>query len=145
MLNMAYEAEVVRVYTANTIAGLGNDQTDVVIMDGYEAVQFVVVAGSIGAAGLTVTAQQDENDDPLFPDPQDLVGTEVALAGADDNLVALIDVGKPAKRYIRLNMEAGANDCDIDAVLAIKYRARELPVTQGDTVAATVVAITPAA
>jgi len=42
-------------------------------------------------------------------------------------------------------MVPGANDCVVDAVIAIKYRARDLPVTQGATVLETIVAVTPAA
>ena len=146
MLNLGYEAEVVRVYEADTIVGTTTDTTDVVDMSGYEAVSFVVVAGAIGAAGLTVTAQQDENDAVAFPDPEALAGCQVVFADAgDSDLVGIIDVGKPENRYIRLSMVAGANDCVVDGVLAVCYRARDLPVTQGATVVATTVAITPAA
>jgi len=145
MLNLGYEAEVVRIYEADTIVGSGDDQTDAIDMAGYEAVTFLVIAGTIGAAGLTVTAQQDENDDAAFADAEDLEDAELAFADADDDLVGILDIGKPENRYIRLNMEAGANDCDVDAVIAIKYRARDLPVTQGATVVDTVVLVTPEA
>jgi hypothetical protein len=145
MLNLGYEGEVIRVYDADTIAGNATDTTSVVDMAGYEAVVFLVIAGDIGVAGLTAVAEQDENDDVAFPDEEELEGTEIAFANADDDLVGIIDVGKPANRYIRVSMTAGANDCDIDAVLAIKYRARDLPVTQGVTVVDTVVVVTPPA
>lgn len=145
MLNLGYEGEVVRIYDAATIVGAADDQTDVLDLAGYEAVVFLVVAGDIGAAGLTVTAQQDENDDAAFADAEDLEDAELTFADADDDLVGILDIGKPENRYIRLNMEAGANDCDVDAVIAIKYRARDLPVTQGATVVDTVVLVTPPA
>lgn len=145
MLNLTYEGEVVRVYEADTVAGAGDDATDVLDMAGYEAICFLVLAGTIGAGGITLTAQQDENDDVAFPDPEDLEDTEIVLAAADSDLVAIIDVGKPENRYIRVFMDNGADNTDIDGILAIKYRARDLPVTQGATVADAVVAITPAA
>lgn len=144
MLNLGYEAEVVRVFEADTLVGAGaGDETDIIDMAGYEAVAFLVVVGDIGAAGLTVTAQQ--SDDAFVADEDDLEDGEVTIADADDDLVAIIDIGKPAKRYVRLAMVPGANDCDVDAVIALKYRARNVPVTQGATVVETVVLATPAA
>ena len=144
MLNMAYEVETIRVFKADTLTGAGaGDTAEIVDMSGYEAVQFEVVAGTIGAAGMTITAQQ--SDDAFVADEDDLEGGEITLADADDDAVAILDIGKPEKRYVRLEMVPGANDCVVDAVIAHLYRARNLPVTQGATVVETVVLVTPPA
>lgn len=143
MLNLAYEAEVVRAYEAATIVGSATGNSDSIDMAGAEAVAFIVEAGAIGAAGLTVSAHQ--SDDNFVADDDELDGSEVVLANADDNLIAIIDIGKSTKRYLRITMVAGANDCVVDSVLAIIYRQREMPVTQGATVAEAVVLVSPAA
>jgi hypothetical protein len=143
MLNLGYEAEVVRAFEAATIVGNNSAQGDPIDMAGAEAVAFVIEAGTIGVAGLTVTAQQ--SSDNFVADVDTLAGSEVVFANADDDLIAIIDIGKPVKRYLRINMAAGANDCVVDSVLAIIYRQREVPVTQGATVAKAVVLVSPAA
>lgn len=141
MLNLGNEAEIIRVYEADTIAGNATDESDQVDMSGGEAVCFIVAAGTLGAAGLTVRAHQ--SDDEFVADDDELDGSEIVLAVADSDLLAVIDLGKPEKQYIRVEMEAGADDCDIDDVIAIKYRLRDLPATEDATVAETVVLITP--
>lgn len=145
MLNLGHECEVERVYEAGAIGAGGDDETDVVDMAGFEAVAFVVVFGTIGAAGATVVAEQDEFDDIAFGAAEDLDGTEVAVDDGDSDDVVIIDVGKPENRYIRLFMDDLGDDTTVDAVVALKYRARDLPVTQGATIAETVVVTTPEA
>jgi hypothetical protein len=129
--------------------GAGGDPTgsavvsDIIDMAGYEGVCFVALIGAIAAGGAaTITVNQ--GDDPALADTAVVDGSEVAYTDADENLVAIIDIRQPTDRYLNVDVTRGAGgNTTIDGILAIQYRARDLPVTQGATVQDTVVLVSP--
>lgn len=143
MLNLGHEARVTRVM--NAVAAGNNDvqSSTVIDMAGFEAAAFVASLGAIAAGGAaTVTVWQ--GNQPNMADGAPLVNAQVAYTDADDDLVAIIDVGKPMGRYLQARIaRAAGGDTTIDGVLALQYRARNAPVVQGATVLGTVVLVSP--
>ncbi|HRX84794.1 MAG TPA: hypothetical protein P5572_07230 [Phycisphaerae bacterium] len=106
--------------SANTTA-VNSDGVD---MQGYDGVLFVVALGT-AAANNTVNAAQGADNSA---DWTDLEGTSVA---SGSNKLVLLDVGKPTDRYIRCEVARGTSTT-VDAIIAIRYRARTLPVDNTD-------------
>ena len=68
-------------------------------------------------------------------DAADLAGSAVSIANSDDNKLLVLDIHRPAERYVRAIVTRGTADATIDGVIAILYGPRVLPVTQDLTVA----------
>lgn len=104
-------------------------------MAGFESVMFValmadVVSGSVVALRA---AQADVNDTAKMAL---LTGSSGGTAGASDvdNKLVILDVVRPNKRYVEVQLFHTTQDAPFDGILAIQYGARNKPVTQGSTV-----------
>lgn len=137
--NLFKGAEVRRVKVDGTnyilAAGTTDVDSEVVDVDGYSGLAWIVGLGIISASGaVSVKAQQGLVSN--LSDAADLLGTsQGATADTDDNKVILLDFYKPAERYQRLHITRGdGGNSVIDFVLALLYHAGNEPVTQGATV-----------
>lgn len=108
----------------------GNADRDGAILDmaGYDGVLMVVKFATIAAGGMnSIKAQQDT--DPAGATMADLAGSKIDVAADDDNQIFVLDVHRPAERYVRLFVDKdGANAC-AESALYILYAGRTLPVT----------------
>lgn len=111
--------------------------SDVVDMNGYEGVGFLVAYGAIvtGATGSHKVAQSG-NSSGTPDDFTDLAGSKITPLDTQDNLVFLTEIYRPTKRYVELITTRATQNSTIDAVFALLYRAQREPVTQGATVGA---------
>ncbi|MBH0239054.1 hypothetical protein [Methylobrevis albus] len=73
----------------------------------------------------------DEN----LSDAADLAGTAIPIAAADDNKLQVLDIFRPAVRYVRAVVTRGTADAVFDGVFAVQYGPLKGPVTQDATVA----------
>jgi len=64
----------------------------------------------------------------------DSVGPFTAAASDQDNNLLVADVIRPAYRYVFPRLKRGTANAAIDGIIAIQYRTKDLPVTQGSTV-----------
>lgn len=97
-------------------------------MQGWSGVLFGLMLGAID--GVQDMKAQDSADDSSFTDISGAALTQIA--GTGDNKMYLLDVWRPAARYVRPVVTNGAGaTADFQAVFAIQYGAtRLLPVTQ---------------
>jgi len=102
-------------------AGTSAVNSDGVDMRGYDSVLFIVALGTAAADNTVNAAQGADNS----ADWTDLEGTSVA-SGAKTLL--LLDIHKPTDRYVRAEVARGTSTT-VDSIIAIQYRARELPVS----------------
>jgi len=122
-----------RVKTIQTVA-TGAIESDIIDMAGFDAILFLVIWGAITDGTPKVKVQSGA--DSGLSDAADLEGTSVAITTDDDNKMAIVDVTNVSERYVRAYVtRGGSTGAVVDAIVAIKYKAKKEPVTQSGDVA----------
>jgi hypothetical protein len=125
-------SRVVKVTTAlDFLAASASADRDGATLDmaGFDGVMIVVKFADIAADAVTsIKAQQDT--DSAMGTAADLEGTAITVAADDDDQVFIIDIPKPAERYVRLVVDKDAAHNTNECALYFQYGARTLPVTQ---------------
>jgi hypothetical protein len=124
-------------------AGASDVTSDVVDAGGFDALRFVVGFGTI-TAGAATSIKLQQGAEPNLSDATDLAGSKVIVADTGDNKVAIVDVFRPQKRYLRLVTNRATQNSAIDFALCELYRADTEPVTQDATVIAAEIHASPA-
>jgi hypothetical protein len=106
-------------------------------------VVFIAALGTLASSAVTGLKVQMGNESNLS-DAADLTGTAVSMADSDDNKLLVLDIHRPAERYVRSVVTRGTADATIDGVIAIQYGARVLPGSQDSTVAGIETHVSPA-
>ena len=96
-------------------------------MAGYAGVLMVVKFGTIAASAVTtIKAQQDS--DSAGGTMADLADTAISVADDDDNQIFIIDIFRPAERYVRLMVDKDAAHNTAEMAWYLQYGANQLPV-----------------
>ena len=132
---LTYDIKITRVMDA---VAAGTDDTNegtVLDMSNCQGVVFVAAFGEITATSVTkIVAQQGDESDGS--DMSDLEESAVSVTPAtDNNKLVVLEIKKPAKRYVQCNVVRATANAVIDGMIAIQYGYSKLPVTQPDTVA----------
>lgn len=115
-------------------AGTGDVNGTAVDMQGYQAVTFIAFLGAITATGVpSLRAQQGDQSDGS--DATDLAGTKVTGDDQDSDKILVLEVTDPIDRYVRPVVGRDTANVVVDAVVAIRHRARKAPTSQGSDVA----------
>ena len=132
MNNMLYECDIQRVENRNAGTAGATVKGDLIDMQGYEEVTFVVAFQTVvnGAVVTFKIAQGDEND------TAEMVVSDAALAAvtSDGTEVALsnkqlaIDIQRPTKRYLEPQVVVATQNAPIDHITAFKYRPSVKPI-----------------
>ena len=133
MLNLARNLRIARALNA-VAAGQTDQNGSIIDTANYEGVVFIAALGTLAAGAVTALKAQMGNESNLS-DAADLAGTAQSIADTDDNKLLVLDIHRPAERYVRAVVTRGTADATIDGVIAILYGPRVLPVTQDSTVA----------
>ena len=143
MLNPSKDCMITRVM--NAVAAGTNDTQDSTALDmsGWDGVVFIALFGTLSATAVTdIRAQEGATSTPAT----DLAGTKIsATPGTHDNKALILDIYRPLKRYIRCRVTRATANAVIDGIIAIQYRGKKAPVTQGATVASTELHVSPIA
>ena len=107
----------------------------------FDAVCFIVQTGdATSGTVLTATAKRNTASSTSSPTPvtTGVSATYTATSSTDtDNKLLIVDVRRcGVARYIYLELLRATQNCEIASCVAIQYRARKLPATQGSTVIA---------
>ena len=135
MKGLLKNVEVQRVSNA-VAAGTTTITSSAVDMSGFGGVTFLVPFGAITANAVTSCKVQQSSDDGGSDAYSDLEGSSVTVADDQDNLVCVVEVHKPIKRYLKLIVSRATQNAVVDGIIALKYDPRTQPVTQGATVMA---------
>ncbi len=132
MHNLSLHTDVRRSMNAVS-AGTGDTQTGTAIdMSGWDGVLFVFFFGTITSSAVTtIKAQQGAASNGS--DAADLAGTEQSVADTDDNKIAMIDIRRPSKRYVRPAVTRATANVVIDGVVAVLYRGEMTPAAAHST------------
>ena len=127
----------VKLTTALDYASGNADRTGAVLdMQGYDGVLMVVKLAAVVNGGTnSIKAQQGELANGN--DMADLEGTKIVIADDDDNQVFMIDLYRPAKRYVRLYVDKDAANACAESALYIQYGPTQRPVDNDVTDAVT--------
>ena len=142
MMNLAQNVKITRALNA-VAAGQTVQNGAVIDMANFEGVVFIAALGTLASGAVTGIKAQQGNQANLS-DAADLAGTAVSIADTEDNELLVLDIYRPAERYVRAVVTRGTADAVIDGVIAIQYGARVLPVTQDTTVAGIETHVSPA-
>lgn len=135
MDNLIKNEKFTRVLNA-VAAGTSLQTGSVIDMQSWDAVTFVVAFGTItSGAATSIKVQQGAAADGS--DMADLAGTLLSIADTDDNKLALIEVYRPQKRYVRVAVVRGTQNAVIDGAFAIQRGCRIKPVTHDTTTVVT--------
>lgn len=115
-----------------------SDVTDCNVIDtaGYDGVRIIIGFGAItsGAATSVKLKHADaKTSDTALTSGADVAGTSQTVADTADSTVFIIDVYKPAKRYVQAFIARATQNAVVDFAIAELYGARKLPVTQDST------------
>lgn len=113
--------------------------TDVLDMSGYEGVMFIALTGDVTATSvLTLTVKGNTANSVSTPTPVTQKATDAFTAGAADadSKVLMVDVYKPALRYVFGSLTRTTADAIVGGIIAIQYNARTKPTSQDATVIA---------
>lgn len=140
MLSLLKDCKITRVL--NSVSAGTSDQDGTVLdMTGYDAVTFVAALGDVTATSVVElqvfgnTANSTSSPTPVEL-TNDSAGPNTAGATDNDNKLYVVDVIRPAYRYVFSRIKRATANAVIDGVVAIQYRTRDVPVTQGSTVLA---------
>lgn len=136
-LSLLKNAAVDRVSNA-VAAGTTDVNSSSVNMEGYDCVAFAVAFGTITSTAVTSIQIDHSDDDSSFGA---VAGSKVTVADTASNKIALTEVVRPEKQYVRCTVDRGTANAVIDGIFAIRTRARKAPVTQGSTVVGTTVIV----
>jgi hypothetical protein len=142
-MNLSPNVKVTRVVTAQA-AGTSAVNGTVLDMQGFDGVVFVASFGALTATQVTSLKAQDGATANLS-DAADLAGSLTGpLADADGNRSLVLEICKPAKRYIRPVINRATANAVIDSVVAIQYASSKSPTTNDTTVAVAKLRVSPA-
>ncbi len=137
-LNMLTDCKITRVENA-AAAAQTEVVTDVLDNEGFDGVLYIVAAGEVtDGSVVTCTAKENTANSTSSPTPTAVTGgataAHTAASNDADNKLFVVDVRRPTKRYQFLSVTRTTQNAVIDSIVAIQYRARSLPVTQGSTI-----------
>lgn len=113
-------------------------KADVILdMAGWIGVLFIARFADV-VSGAVVSLRAAQSDTNSSGTMALLAGSAGGTAGTSDydEKIVMLDVVRPAKRYIELQVFTVTQNAPFDGVIAIQYGARTRPAVQGTTVAA---------
>lgn len=137
--NLLKNVEIVRV--ANRGAGAASatpTKGTIIDMQGFDGVLFVAAFDNVldtSAIALKIAGADTNSSGAMALLTGAEAGATADATSADNKLLA-VDVYKPSNRYLEAQVFHVTANAPFDGVFAIKYRGRQMPVTQGSTVLA---------
>ncbi len=110
-------------------AGAADVSSDIVDTAGYDGVRFIVGFGAI-VSGAATSIKVQQNSANSGTGMADLAGTAITVADTDDNQMAISEIIRPIKRYLRVATLRATQNSTIDFVIVELFKARSMPVTQ---------------
>lgn len=131
-MNQANLEKVTRVSNA-VAAGTSDVEATGVNMANFEGVKFYIAFGAITGSAVTSCKLQQSDDNGSVDGWSDLEGTSLTVADDDDNQIAILDVFRPQKRYVRPVVDRGTQNAVVDCIIAVQYGPRVIPTTDDST------------
>lgn len=131
--------ERVKIVRASNAVAAGSTDSNGSGVDiaGFDGVLFIAAVGTLTANQVTALKAEQSSDNGSSDAWAEIAGSATAaLDDDDDNALVVLDVFRPAERYVRPVVTRSTANAVIDGVIAILYHAHELPITADASVAA---------
>lgn len=144
MLSFLKECKIVPVENS-VVAGQATTVGEVVDTAGFQNACFIYKLGAV-TDGAAVTLKIYQDSDAAMGTVKELTGASAAIATAsgDSDQFLVVDVIRPAKRYLRPTIVTATQNVEIDSAICILYNPDVIPVTQPATVDVGTIAVSPA-
>jgi hypothetical protein len=114
------------VIKAPVAAGASQQTSSAIDMLGYDG---VLIWARLGTPDDTNSIKAQQSSDDAATDAyDDLAGTSVVTGTAGSNENVWLDIKQPSKRYLKV-VATRTVSTTLDFIIAMKYRARALPIT----------------
>lgn len=131
-----YFGKDVRIVPILTYASANSDRVSKVIdTRGFDSCTVVVHFGTIASSAVTDIYLQEADaasDADTLTSGANLAGSSQTVADDDDNEVKYIDINKPLKRFLQLNVNKDATNATAESAVAYLYNADKVLVTQAE-------------
>ncbi len=134
--NFLKDVKIVRIKGPVTAGTTDTQTSSTIAMDGFDSVCVVAELGAVVDAAVATLRVQDgalSNGS----DAANISGASAALtASTSSNTQIAVDVQKPQAEYITATLQRATQNVTINCITAYLYNAKNKPVTQPSTVAA---------
>lgn len=122
----------------NVAAGTSAQSTSALDMSGFDGVIFIAVLNTVvDGSVLTLTAYDNATNTNSGGTAVTGGATNAVTAATSSNTVIVLDVIRPAGRYVYATLTRTAQNATIGGIIAIQYKGKGPdPITQGATVLA---------
>lgn len=137
-MNLSKDVKIT-VVEAAAVAGTSELVSDVLDMQGYEGVMFIALTGDVTSGSeITLTIKGNTANSTSSPSPVTQKATTLFTAGATDadSKAIVVDLYKPAMRYVFASLTRATQNAVIGGVIAIQYQAGLKPTTNDASVIA---------
>jgi hypothetical protein len=146
MPNLLDNIEFVEILAPQSVGSSIDANSDIIDMLGFDGVAFVTpITDSVDTGIATLNVQQNTlNSGGGMAALSGAVATATSASNDDLNgAMLIVDVYRPLERYIRANLTSAVAGIAYGNTIAMKYKGKKLPVTQGTTVLASTKVISP--
>ena len=130
-----------------TVAAGASDITDATAIDtmGYEGVRFIFSFGTITAGAATSVAAASLATSSPTPGTDDIAGSSITVADTADDKIFILDIYKPALRYVRPFVKRATQNSVLNSIIAELYGHSGLhPIAKDATVITQELSVSPA-
>lgn len=142
--SLLQDCKIIKVMDSQS-TGQTNPTSSIVDTQGYGGACFICKLGAVtNAAKIEMDVQG--NTANATSGMADMSGAKAAIAEADSDAEQslVVDVVKPRKRYLRVEIERDTQNSEIDSVFCILYNGQAKPATQPATIDASAQVVSPA-
>jgi hypothetical protein len=125
-----------RVKNAEADAATAITDGDILDLQNFDSVCAIALLNDVDVSCVPILKAYT-GDEAALGDGAYETNTAGGLTATDtdhDNLLLVLDIVKPGKRYVRFDMTRAGGNLTLDGIVAIRYNARNIPVTQGSDV-----------
>ena len=137
-MNLSKDVKITVVSPAAAAAQTAIDSS-ILDMQGYEGVMFIALTGDVTATSdLTLTIKGNTANHLTVPTPITQKATTLFTADATsaDSKALVVDLYKPALRYVFANLTRATANAVIGGIIAIQYNSTNKPTTNDASVIA---------
>ena len=145
-MNLLKNVKIDEVNAPVSAASSTDDNSDILDMSGYEGVVFIVPITDSAATGVAalVVEQSTANSDTAMAAVSGGSATATSVTNDDLNdTLLIVDVFRPLERYVQGVLTSDTANIAFGNTVAIRYGARKAPITQGDSVSDSELAVSP--
>lgn len=130
MINLTKQAKFIRLMNVQAAGTNDTINSTVVDVSGIDSIVFVSSVGTVDNTGTVDIHVETSSDNSTF---NDLLGSKISFATADDNKIAVTEIVHPQEQYLRVAATRATANAVLDGVVAILNGAPSVPVTADTT------------